>query len=73
MITIVKTVLHFFGLFLFMFVPAGYGSSWARGGIRAAAPADATSMAASDSSYICDFCCSLLQFQILNPLSGARD
>ena len=53
--------------------PASYGSSQARGHIRAAAEACATAMAIPDPSHICDLCHILRQHQILNPLSKARD
>ena len=46
-----------------------YASSQARDGIRAAAEATAT----LDPSYIGDLCCSLQQYQILNPPNQARD
>ena len=47
--------------------------SWARGWIGAAAVVYATVMATLDPSHICDLCFSLLQCQILNSLSEARD
>ena len=50
-----------------------YGSSWARGGIGAAAVAYATAMVTLDPSHICDLCYSLWQQWILNPLNVARD
>ena len=53
--------------------PVAYGSSQARGGIRAAAKACATATATLDLSHICDLHCNLQQRQILNPLSEARD
>ena len=63
----------FFSLssFLFRFIPAGYGSSWARSQIRATAAVYTTATAIRDLNHIC-----LLrhrQRQILNPLSEARD
>ena len=56
-----------------MVSPVAYGSSQARGRIRAAAEAYATATANQDLSIICDLCCSLWQHRILNPLSKARD
>ena len=64
--------LNFF-FFFFLATPVAYGSSRARGCIRASAEAYATATATPDSSHIFDLCHSLLQRQILNPLSKARD
>ena len=44
-----------------MTTAAAYGSSWAGGGIRAAAEAYPTAIATLDLSRICDLCCSLWQ------------
>ena len=49
-----------------------YGSSWARGQIRAAAQVYATTMAMPDLSHICNLHHSLWPCQILNPLREAR-
>ena len=54
-----------------MAAPLAYGSSWARGQIRATAEANATATATPDLSRICDLCCSLCQCWILDPLSEA--
>ena len=54
----------------FRTTPKTYGSSWARGQIRAAAEAYAT--AVSDLSHICDLHHSLQQHWIPNLLSEAR-
>ena len=54
---------------LFRASPAVYGSSQARGQIGAAA----ASLGTPDLSCICDLRCSSQQYQILNPLSEARD
>ena len=56
-----------------MATPVSYGSSQARGQIRAVAEAYTTAMATLDLSHICNLCFSLWQHQILNPLSEARD
>ena len=56
-----------------MAAPAAYGSSQAKGGIRAAAAAYATAMATLDPSCIFDLHCSLWQRRLLKPLSEARD
>ena len=63
----------FFFSFLFMAMAAIYGSSWARGWIRAAAMAYTTATAIPDLSGICDLYSSLQQHWILNPVSKARD
>ena len=52
-----------FLLFPFMAEPAAYGSSWARGRIKAVAEAYATAMATLDLSRICDPCHSLQQLE----------
>ena len=59
--------------FLFRVTPAAYGSSQARGQIRAVAEAYTTAMATWDPSHIVDLCLSLQKCQILNPLSQARN
>ena len=56
-----------------MAAPVAYGSSQARGRIRAAAGAYTTATATPDPRYICDLRYSLQQCWILNPLSEARD
>ena len=56
--------------FLFRATAVAYGSSRARGQIRAAAAATATAM--PDLSRVCNLCHSLRQCHILNPLSTAR-
>ena len=50
-----------------------FGSSQARGPIRAAAEAYATATLMPDPSLICDLHHSLWQRRILNPLGEARD
>ena len=55
--------------FLFIAAPVAYGSSQARGRIRAAAASLRHSQAILDPSLICDQHHSLQQCQILNPLS----
>ena len=50
-----------------------YGSSQAKGWIRAAAVAYATAMTTPDLSHIFNLLSSLWQHQTLNPLSQARD
>ena len=50
-----------------------YGSSQARGHIKAAAVAFATTMATLDLRHICEVHCNLWQHKILNPLSQVRD
>ena len=62
-----------FLFFLFMAAPAVYGSSQARGRIRAIDEAYAIAMATWDLSHICDLCHSLQQHWILNTLSKARN
>ena len=54
--------------FLFMMARVGYGSSWTRGGIGAAAEAYTIATATPDPSCICNLCHSLQKHQILNPL-----
>ena len=58
--------------FIFAATPAAHVSSQARGWIRAAAEAYTMAMAIPDLSRIFDLCCSLRQWQILNPVSKAR-
>ena len=67
--------LIFFFFFFFRVTPAAYGSSQARGQIRAAAAAYTTVMAARvwDLSNILYLHCSSRQLRILNPPSKARD
>ena len=67
-----KTVSGFV-CFVFTVAFAAYGSSQARGRIRAVPEAYATAMATQHPSLICDLSHSLQQFQILNSLSEARD
>ena len=59
--------------FLIRAVPAAYGSSQARGWIRATSAAHTTATVTWDLSHICDLCHRLWQCRILNPLSEARD
>ena len=58
-----------------MATPVAYGGSQARGQIRAAAEAYATTTtrAALDLSNICDLHQGSWQYWILNPLSGSSD
>ena len=56
-----------------MATPFTYGSSWARGQIRATAVAYATAMVRAYLSFFWDLRHSLQQCWILNPLSKARD
>ena len=56
-----------------MAAPAAYGSFQARGQTGAAAAVYVTDTATLDPSCICDLCCSLQQYWILNPLNEARD
>ena len=58
---------------LFRAAPVAYGGSQARGPIRAIARPQATAIATPDPSRICDLHHSSQQWQILNPLSEARD
>ena len=59
---------------LFRATPRAYGSSQARGQIRAAAACPYTTATATpDLRRICDLYHSLQKWQILNPLSVARD
>ena len=60
----------FFFFFLFRAAPVAYGSSWARGQIRAAAASLCHSH--GNPRFICDLHHSSWQHQILSPLSGAR-
>ena len=57
----------------FMAAPVAYESSQARGPMRATAVIYTTATAARDPSHICDLCCSLKQYRILNPLIEAGD
>ena len=56
-----EDILFFAGFFFFLFraTPTAYGNSQARGPIRAAAVAYATTTAIPDQSSICDLPCSL--------------
>ena len=63
----------FFFFFFFTATPAGYGSSQAKGLIRAVAGVYTAAMATPDLRHICDLHHSLLQHQILNPLNEAKD
>jgi len=59
---------------LFSATAMAYGSSQARGRIRAiAASLHGTAMATWDLSHVCDLPHSSQQHQILNPLGEARD
>ena len=68
-------ILFFILLFLLFFraVPVAYGSSQARGWIRAAAAAYTTATATQDLTYVCSLYHSLEQHQILSLLSKARN
>ena len=67
-------VFVFFSFFFFFrAIPAVYGSSWAKGRIRAAAAGLARAIATRDPSLTYDLHYSLQQWQLLNPLSEARD
>ena len=68
-------LLVFFFFFFSLFSAAGiaYGSSQARGLIRAIAPAYTTATAVQDPSLVYDLHHSLRQRRILNPLNEARD
>ena len=75
-----RTVIYkscvFFGLFyffLFRATPKAHGHSQARGQIRAAAEAYATTTATPDPSCIFDLHCSSRQCSILNPSHKARN
>ena len=61
-------LLDFF-FFLFRAAPMAYGSSQARGKIRAVA----TATAMTDPSHVCDLCHSSRHRRILSSLSEARD
>ena len=66
----------FFFLFFFLLfkaAPVAYGSSSARGLIRAVTTAYATATAMPDPSHVCNLHHSSRQCRILNPLSEARD
>ena len=70
--------LIFIHLFIYLFcffgaTPVSYGSSQARGWIRAAAETYNTAIAPWDPSCICDLCHSMWQHWILNPLSEAKN
>ena len=65
--------LFIYFIFIFRAASAAYGSSLARGQIRATAEAYATAIATQDLSCICNLCHILWQCRILNPLSKARD
>ena len=64
---------NFFFFFFLGTSPATYGSSQARGRIRAVAMAYTTATTMPDPSCICDLYHSSWQHQILNPLIEARD
>ena len=53
--------------------PEAYGSSQARVESGLQLPVHTTTTATQDLSHVCDLHHSLLQCQILNPLSEARD
>ena len=63
----------FFLFLLFTATTEAYGSSWARGPIRAVAMTYAIATAISDLSSICNRGGSLKKHWILNPLSKAGD
>jgi len=63
----------FFWFFIFGVTPAAYGSSQARGQIRAAAAKLCQSHSNTGSEYICDLHHSSWQCQIFNTLSKTRD
>ena len=63
----------FFFFCLFRVTPAAYGSSQARGWIRATAASLPAVIATSDLSCICNPHHSSRQCQILNPVNKARD
>ena len=63
----------FFFLGLFRAEPAAYGSSQARGRIRAAAYTTAIDIATQDPRHVCHLHHGSRQSRILNPLSDARD
>ena len=68
-----KILFFLFFFLIFRAIPVGYGSSWARGQVRVSVEVYATAKAIPDPSGICDLCCSLQQYQILNLMSKARD
>ena len=68
-----QTSRNVFFFFLFMATPVAYGSSQARGQIRAAAEVYITAMPTLDPSCICSLLHSLWQCQILKPLSDVGD
>ena len=71
---LVSNVHSFFFFFCFFrATPAAYGSSQARGQIRATAATCATATATQDLGHICDLYHSPQQHRILNPLSKSRD
>ena len=59
--------------FFFRATFVAYGSSQARGLIRAVLPAYTTATAMTDLSHVCNLHHTSWQCQILNPLSKARD
>ena len=69
----VDLVMTFIYLFLFMAIPAAYGSSQARVASKLQLPAYATATAMPDPSCVCDLHYSSEQHRILNPLTEARD
>ena len=56
-----------------IYAPVAYGSSQARGQIRAAVAGLHHSHSNTRSSFICNLCYSLQQYQILNPVNKTRD
>ena len=79
-IVLLQTFLVVFFIFYFIFclfraALKAYGSSRARGQIRAVAASlpTAVALAIQDPSWVCDLHHSSRQCQILNPLSDARD
>ena len=56
----------------FRAAPVVYGSSWARGWIKATAEAYATATAMPNQSCLCNLWCSLRRCQMLNPPSRGQ-
>ena len=65
--------MYYFYFFLFMAVPAGYGSSQLGVESELQLQACTTAMAPPDLSYIFSLCHTLQQHRILNPLREAKD
>ena len=66
------SVIYLFIYLLFRATPVAYGSSWARGQIRAAAAGLCHSTAMPDPSHLCDLQHSSQQHRILNPLKQSQ-